>query len=102
MAKRALANAVWEPRERPSRPDLATYWDRFQALALQTSLPWDELALRFAAFAPGVDVALAGTRRLEHLERLVACVARGPLPSELQQLLTSRFAAVGGAWPGVI
>jgi aryl-alcohol dehydrogenase-like predicted oxidoreductase len=102
MAKRALANAVWEPRERPSRPDIATYFDRFHALALQTGMPWDELALRFATFAPGVDVALAGTRRLEHLERLTACVSKGPLSAELQHAVISRFAAVGGAWPGVI
>jgi len=102
LAKRALANAPWEAPARPDRPDAGEYWDRFQALALHAPLPMDELALRFSAFAPGVHCALAGTRRLAHLERLAAWVEKGPLPPELHVALTRRFDAVGGAWPGVI
>jgi aryl-alcohol dehydrogenase-like predicted oxidoreductase len=102
LAKRALANAPWEAAARPDRPDAAEYWDRFQALDLHAPLPWDELALRFAAFAPGVDCALAGTRSRAHLERLAACVEKGPLPAELQVAVARRFEAVGAAWSGLV
>jgi hypothetical protein len=39
---------------------------------------------------------------VEHLERLAACVEKGPLPPELQVALTARFDAVGPGWPGVV
>lgn len=102
IAKRAIANAPWAAATRPDRHDAGTYWDRFQALALHTELPPLELAVRFAAFAPGVQAALAGTRRIEHLELLIACVEKGPLPPPIQQLVFERFAAVGANWPGLI
>jgi aryl-alcohol dehydrogenase-like predicted oxidoreductase len=102
LAKRALANAPWLLEARPGRPDSGEYWDRWQALGLHAPLPWDELALRFAAHAPGVTSALAGTRTVAHLERLVACVERGPLPPELQVAVRARYDALGAGWAGVV
>lgn len=103
LAKRALGNGVWRHGERPSQPDLAAYWQRWRALGLP--LPgWDplELAVRFAAHAPGVDCALVGTTRLENLRRAVELADRGPLPADALAAHDDRYRAVGAAWPGVV
>jgi aryl-alcohol dehydrogenase-like predicted oxidoreductase len=99
IAKRALGGAVWRFDRCPSRPDLAEYWQRMRAMELAPDEPWDELAIRFAAFAPGVSTALAGTADSAHLSRLVEAVARGPLPESVVAQVRQRFR---GEWPGVI
>jgi aryl-alcohol dehydrogenase-like predicted oxidoreductase len=103
LAKRALGNGVWRHAERPSQPDLAVYWERWHDLGLP--LPdWDplELAVRFAAHAPGVDCALVGTARIENLRRVGELADRGPLPRDVLDVLEDRYRAVGAAWPGVV
>jgi aryl-alcohol dehydrogenase-like predicted oxidoreductase len=103
LAKRTLCNGVWRHAERPSQPDLNEYWRRWHALELP--LPgWDplELALRFAAHAPGVDCALCGTTRLENLRRIVDLVTNGPLPADVSKALATTYDSIGGSWCGVI
>lgn len=41
-----------------------------------------ELAIRYAAFAPGMGCALIGTASVGQLETAIAAVERGPLPAE--------------------
>lgn len=100
IAKRPLANAFWRYDERPVGNYAENYWQRWQQLELESPLPMDELALRFAAFAPGVSSAIIGTtqpRRFEHnLERL----EKGPLPDDLLAEIQQRFAERGSDWPG--
>lgn len=78
LAKRALAGAAWRFVERPERPDLATYWDRFEVTPLPPHTALDQAA-RFAAFAPGVACALVGTRSIGHLEEVARAVTKGAL-----------------------
>ena len=48
--------------ERPGAPDVATYWERMHALALDLGgLDPAEAHLRFAAFQPGVSTCIVGT-----------------------------------------
>lgn len=97
LAKRALAGAPWaDPK--------SAYVDRW-CTAFATRIDGiddDELALRFAAHAPGVSTALFGTRRLDRLRRALTCVARGPLPSGIVTEIARRFAQHGAHWRGVI
>ncbi len=103
IAKRPLANAPWRFGARPASPDAGEYWERFRALALDAGgLPWDEVALRFAAWRPGVAACVVGTADLGHLRRGVEAVARGPLPEPLAGRIASAFAARGASWRGVI
>ncbi len=104
VAKRPLANTPWNPVAAHSGDDAAAaYRDRWRSLALEDlGLDPAELAIRFAAFAPGVSVAIVGTRRLEHLAGMRAHVAKGPLPDDVRTRLGTRFAALGRAWPGMI
>ena len=43
------------------------------------SLP--ELALRYTLSELAIDVGIIGTAKLEHLERSVQAISKGPLPS---------------------
>ena len=103
LVKRPLGDAPWRFAERPAAPDVALYWDRFQALRLEPGhRPWAELLARFAAFAPGVSAILLGTADPAHLGAVVEAVGRGPLPPEVEQGLRAAFAREGASWAGVV
>jgi aryl-alcohol dehydrogenase-like predicted oxidoreductase len=104
VAKRPLANAPWNPAA--AHPDDAAaeaYRSRWTALRLDDlGLPPAELAIRFAAFAPGVSTSIVGSRRLSHLAETSALVAKGPLPEQIRVEIEARFATLGRDWPGMI
>ena len=103
VAKRPLGNAPWRFTSRPQADDLGTLWDRFLAMGLDPApLAFDELALRFTCFAPGVSCAIVGTTRIEHLGASVRSVAAGPLPDDVTLRMRSAFEAVGAGWPGLV
>ncbi|MBH9575315.1 aldo/keto reductase [Inhella proteolytica] len=104
LVKRALAGLAWAKPQRPDDFCEGSYFDRWQALALPDfGLPWPELALRFAAFQPGVSSLLLGTKSLGNLRSAQAALAAGPLPADLQQSLQQRWQAAGGShWPGLV
>lgn len=103
IAKRPLANAPWRFQERPVGDYCEVYWERMQAMRLDPGpLGWDELALRFAAYAPGVSCAIAGTANREHLKRNVALVEQGPLPTETVAQAREAFARHGADWAGQV
>ncbi len=100
IAKRALLNGAYLHDRRPDAHDVATYFDRLRAAALDPSpLAWPAFALRFAAFAPGVACALVGTRRAEHVRAAARAVREGPL----DEATVARIrAAWDPSWRGVI
>ncbi len=103
IAKRPLANAPWRHAERPSGQYVEEYWLRWKAMGIDPAgLPWDELALRFAAFLPGVSCCIAGTSRIEHLRRDAGLVARGPLPADLVESIRTAFRAHDQGWTGQV
>ena len=103
IAKRPLANAPWRFAARPAGNYAEVYWERLAAMTLpRGDMPWDELALRFAAFAPGVTCAIAGTASLDNLSRNVELAKRGPLPPELVQALRNTFRAADAGWVGQV
>jgi aryl-alcohol dehydrogenase-like predicted oxidoreductase len=103
IAKRPLANAPWRFSERPRESDVALYWERFVAMGLRAGeLPWDELALRFAAFQPGVICVIAGTGSVEHLRRNARLIERGPLPPALSAEIQEAFRRQDRGWGGQV
>jgi aryl-alcohol dehydrogenase-like predicted oxidoreductase len=103
IAKRALANAPWRFAERPVGDEAELYWLRWKELDLDPmGLEWQELALRFAAWFPGVHSALVGTANPDHLRANAEAVARGPLPEEMAALVRGAFARRGADWPARI
>src|SRR5262249_25223994 len=68
IAKRAVGNAPWRFAEQPFGDDCEIYWLRMRQLNIDPAeLDWNELALRFSAYVPGVASCLVGTRSLTHL-----------------------------------
>lgn len=103
IAKRPLANAPWRFAERPEQPDFAEYYARFERLAIDPAgLPYSELALRFAAYAPGVSCAIMGTRSLAHLDAAADAVLAGPLDAELDAHIREAFDQRGADFGGVV
>ncbi|UQN09678.1 aldo/keto reductase [Deinococcus sp. QL22] len=103
IAKRPVANAAWRFAERPTGQYEQAYWDRLQQGGLTPGdLDWDEFALRFSTFAPGVQSVIVGTAKLERLTHNAAIVARGPLPeSEIQRVMTA-FGPYVSQWQGEV
>lgn len=104
LVKRALAGLAWARPQRPTDFCEGQYWDRWQALALpEPDIPWPELALRWAAFQPGVASVLLGTRSLARLHEAVAAVQRGPLSAAQRAPLdAAQTRCAAGAWPGIV
>ncbi|MEZ4295184.1 MAG: aldo/keto reductase [Polyangiaceae bacterium] len=103
IAKRALGNAWWRFEERPSAPDVAEYWERGRAMgAIEGEMGRGEMSVRFAAFTWGVDSAIVGTTRTEHLAELAQAVGKGRLPEDAVRRVRAGFRARGAGWRGVI
>lgn len=103
IAKRPLGNAVWRYNERPNEHGHATYFDRFKRMNLDPGEhTWGELALRFAAFSPGVDCVIAGTSTIDHLMSNLKIIEKGPLERELFNRIRLDFSYHYKDWPGLI
>jgi aryl-alcohol dehydrogenase-like predicted oxidoreductase len=103
VGKRPLGNCAWRFGERPVGQYAEEYWLRMRAMALEPSpLEWGELALRFAAFTPGVCTVVVGTTRLEHLEANLRALERGPLDDTLRSRVREAFAAHDDGWIGQV
>ncbi len=87
LAKRAIGNAPWR----------GVYGERMHAMF--DTPPSVETAIRFAAYS-GVDCALVGTSREDHLAMLLDAVRRGPLTNAGE--LRERFTRCGASWDGVV
>jgi aryl-alcohol dehydrogenase-like predicted oxidoreductase len=102
IAKRPVAGAVWRRAQRPDDFAEGQYWDRWQAMRLPPEADWMNLALRFAAHAPGVGSAIVGTGKIAHFKQNLATVAEGPLAPEQFALLREAFMRAEQGWGGLI
>lgn len=103
VGKRPLGNCAWIHAERPMGHYAEEYWRRMKAMEFDPSpLGWGELALRFAAFTPGVSTVVVGTTRLEHLEANMRALEKGPLDDTTRSRVRDAFAAHDDGWMGQI
>jgi aryl-alcohol dehydrogenase-like predicted oxidoreductase len=103
IAKRPVANAPWRFATRPVGSYAEIYWERLQAMQLQPGeLEWQELALRFTAYLPGVHTCIVGTGSLDHLRHNVELVARGALPAATVAAVRAAFQAHDHGWVGQV
>ena len=100
IAKRPLGNAPWRYEDRPVGQYCEEYWLRWKQMALRVGLPWDELALRFAAFAPGVHSCITGTTNLDHLRANAAVIEKGPLADDIIREVRTAFRRNDSDWRG--
>jgi aryl-alcohol dehydrogenase-like predicted oxidoreductase len=103
IAKRPLGNSVWRYQVRPEGHGHAVYYDRMQKMGLDLhGLTWNELAIRFAAYAPGVSTIIAGTADFDHLKENLRLVEKGPLDQLIVEQVRSAFKIHGREWYGLI
>lgn len=104
IAKRPLANAPWRFAERPRGDYAEVYWERLRAMDIHPprGMEWDEVAIRFSAFQPGVSAAIVGTARVEHLLRCVEAVGKGALPEAEEGALRGAFRREDRGWIGQV
>lgn len=105
IAKRPLGGQPWRAAAPPANEVHADYWHRFAALRPELGFEtgdWEALALRFAAWAPGVDCVIVGGTDPVHLERNLAAVTAGPLPPVQVEAIRAAFRKVGSQWQGRI
>ena len=95
------SHAPWRFTERPAGDYGETYWERLREMGLDPGgLDWQEYALRFTAFLPGVHSCIVGTRSVEHLRRNAEIVDRGPLPDDAVAAIRAAFRRHGEEWMG--
>ncbi len=103
IAKRPLAERPWSRALASGDPAAREYWQRFRIMFGDDSDPvWQGRALRFAAFAPGVDCCLVGSTRAENIDRNLRELEAGPLPEDERAAIAAAFAGKNDDWRGVV
>jgi aryl-alcohol dehydrogenase-like predicted oxidoreductase len=105
IAKRTLAGRPWTSAVAPGDPVHGEYHRRFAALRAELAVEpgdWDETALRFAAYEEAVDCVIVGGTSVQHLQRNLAAVARGPLEPGLLAVMRAAYARLGADWRGLV
>ncbi|HET7202288.1 MAG TPA: aldo/keto reductase [Steroidobacteraceae bacterium] len=104
IAKRSLAGRPWQGA--PTGDAVHDeYRRRFETLCRALSVAsddWDATALRFTAFAPGVDCVIVGGTDAAKVDRNVATIALGPLEPEVRSAITGAFGKHGRRWEGLV
>jgi aryl-alcohol dehydrogenase-like predicted oxidoreductase len=102
IAKRPVANAPWKYLERPAGKYVEEYWHRWKTMNLPEQENWLDTFLRFSVYAKGVDTAIVGTTNIEHLKSNIKIIEKGPLESELNDLIIERFKTHNNNWRGEV
>jgi len=104
IAKRPIANAVWQHAEKPEDSYKHEYWERLRKLKFDFLKKSQEeataTALRFTLSIPGVDTMIVGTTRPGRWQENAKYVAEGKLSGEEFEVIRNRWREVGnGDWP---
>ena len=103
IAKRPIANAPWRFNERPVGNYAEEYWHRWKTMNLDPhDLPWQELAMRFSAYQPGVHTCIVGTAKLDHLKENLGYVLKGQLPENIVKEIRDSFKKHDQNWVGQV
>ena len=102
IAKRPIANAPWRFSERPVGHYCEEYWHRWKTMNLPEQKNWLDTFLRFAVFTDGVDSAIVGNTKIEHLKSNIEIIEKGPLDSELNKLIVEKFKEHNNNWLGEV
>ena len=102
IAKRSFAGRPWVGAA-SGDPVHDEYRRRFEQIRGSIdAADWDDCALRFAAFAPGVDCVIVGGTDPANVDRNVAAVGRGPLKLVALDAVARGYEAHGRGWEGLV
>ena len=99
IAKRPIANGVFASPAPPYRY-ADEYWKRSRTIHVPPGAPSDltELALRFTLSFDEIDIAILGTRNVDHALDGIKWATMGPLSPDLTSALREQFAEHGKSW----
>jgi len=99
IAKRPVANAPWRFSECPKDDYAEEYWWRWKTMNVDPrDLSWQELALRFTAFTPGVSSCIVGTTQWKHVRENIEYIESGPLPEDQREHIRKSFRDNDPGW----
>ena len=99
IAKRPVANAPWRYAECPKGEYAEEYWWRWNTMKLDTrNLSWQEYALRFTAFTPGVSSCIVGSTQLSHVLENISLLDAGPLDEDRVNAIRQSFRMNDPGW----
>ena len=103
ISKRPLANCVWKYKELPKYDNASDeYWHRLNKMDFDFDMNWNELALRFSAFADDVDSCVVASTNIEHIKKNIAYIQKGKLPEDIFNTIRTKFIHFGTNWEGQI
>jgi aryl-alcohol dehydrogenase-like predicted oxidoreductase len=104
IAKRPIANAFWRHKDQPKGDYSEVYWLRAKDMGLAPpgKMPWDEFALRFTAYQPGIHTCIVGTSKLDHFQNNIKIVEKGALPADVVKAARDAFKKHDQNWRGQI
>lgn len=95
IAKRPIANAVWQYKEKPANAYIQPYWERLQKLnyeCIHTNISQAAAtALRFTLSVPGVHTAIVGTTKPERYIENARIVTEGLLSQDEYEVIRNRW-----------
>ncbi|HUX22222.1 MAG TPA: aldo/keto reductase [Spirochaetia bacterium] len=107
IAKRPIANGVWQAEESPSEY-AAAYFERATAMLARGTIEhgWNEephpvqLALGYVLSLPGVSTAIIGTKNPAHMITNIQHLASiSDFSTQIVEELNRRFDTLGADWP---
>jgi aryl-alcohol dehydrogenase-like predicted oxidoreductase len=99
IAKRPVANAPWRYAECPKGEYAEEYWWRWNTMKLdKRDLSWQELALRFTAFTPGISSCIIGTTQISHVLENISFLDAGPLAEDHVNAIRRAFQTNDPGW----
>jgi aryl-alcohol dehydrogenase-like predicted oxidoreductase len=102
IGKRPIGNTPWKFSERPFNHYSEIYWERMKKMGIDFGDNWQETAIRFSAFTPGVSSCVIGTKNIKHLKENISHIVKGPLPDELYSELRNKFIINDDNWNGQV
>lgn len=102
IAKRPIGNAPWKYSSQPYGNYCEEYWKRMKSMQLDFGDEWLEVALRFTAFTPGIACSIVGTTNLDHLQKNIDIINKGPLPDSIVRKIRTAFQTNDHHWNGQV
>ncbi len=102
IGKRPLGNTPWKFSERPLSDYSEIYWERMKKMQLDFGREWNEIALRFSLYSPGVSTCIAGSLNINHIIENISFALKGKLPDDLYNEIRNRFKSAADNWTGQV
>jgi aryl-alcohol dehydrogenase-like predicted oxidoreductase len=102
IAKRPIGNAPWKHSGQPFGEYCEEYWKRMKTMGLDFGEEWLDMALRFSTFSPGIVCSIVGTTNLDHVQKNIDIINKGPLPEDTVRMIRTAFQSHDHHWMGQI